>query len=85
MQIQLKQSLITPKESKDPSVLLDIELQESYGKNQQLNIYNQDRKAAVDSFKCYWQIDSMIQSRCFSNFPLIDMKQVDILSKQDKI
>mmetsp|Transcript_24004 Transcript_24004/g.36885 ORF Transcript_24004/g.36885 Transcript_24004/m.36885 type:complete len:129 (+) Transcript_24004:2-388(+) len=54
MQIRLK----PPKKggvfgkSSDPSVLLDNALAKTYGTF--LNIYNQDRKAAVDSFKCYW-------------------------------
>jgi hypothetical protein len=47
-------------------VKLENDLKASYGINDKkltiLNIYNQDRKQAIDSFKCYWQIDSMIQS-----------------------
>ena len=48
--------------------------------NAELNIYSQDRKAAVDSFSCYWQIDNMIKQREFGFFPLVE----DVLIKIDK-
>ena len=37
----------------DPLVKLDMDLSTTY-RDRKLNIYTQDRKAAVDSFKCYW-------------------------------
>jgi hypothetical protein len=56
----------------DPAVILERALKDSYGSEGYLNIYNQDRKATLDSFMCYWQIDHMIQSRTFGNFPLVE-------------
>ena len=47
-------------------------------RDRKLNIYTQDRKAAVDSFKCYWQINNMVCSRKFENFPLADGPNVTI-------
>ena len=44
----------------DPAVKLENDLIETYGVAGHINIYNQDRKATLDSFMCYWQIDHMI-------------------------
>ena len=44
----------------------------TYGTNRRLNIYNQDRKAAVKSFICYWQINFMIRMRSYGQFPLVE-------------
>lgn len=41
----------------NPAQLLERDLIKTYGEEGKLNIYNQDRKAAIDSFTCYWQID----------------------------
>lgn len=55
----------------DPEAILDQNLKKTYPKLE-LNIYNQDRKAAVDSFRCYWQIDTMIKTRNIKLFPLVE-------------
>jgi hypothetical protein len=58
--------------STDPAVILEKALIETYGKAAEINIYNQDRKATLDSFMCYWQIDHMIKARSFGSFPLVE-------------
>lgn len=69
----------------DPAVILSKKLLETYGDQGTLNIYNHDRKAAVDSFKCYWQIDNMIKSRNYGNFPLIENTVIPIDPAELKI
>lgn len=62
MQIQLKkaQALAFGQtlDENDPKVKLQRDLDKTYGGK--LDVYNQDRKAAIDSFRCYWQIDYMM-------------------------
>ena len=41
-------------ESEDPEIQLDQRIVDTYGDKGILNIFNQDRKAALDSFRCYW-------------------------------
>ena len=54
------------------------ELIDTYGPEGILNIYNQDRKAAVDSFTCYWQISHIRRTRQYELFPLIEGQDVDV-------
>ena len=49
-----------------------------------LNIWNQDRKAAVNSFMCYWQIDYMIRDRSYGNFPLLEGIKIDLDKKDNR-
>jgi hypothetical protein len=56
----------------------DAELKETYGDAGKLNIYNQDRQAAVDSFTCYWQISTIRQRREYQLFPLIEKVTVQV-------
>lgn len=55
---------------KDPSVVLQKGLEKTYEIAGKIDVYNQDRKAAIDSFRCYWQIDYMMQNGEFKEFPL---------------
>ena len=50
----------------------------------ELRIYSQDRKAALDSFICYWQIDHMIKAREFGLFPLVP-DVVIAIDKQEEL
>lgn len=47
-----------------------------------LNFYSLDRSMTVDSFKCYWQIDNMIQHRKFEEFK-IELAHVDVDAKAE--
>ena len=69
--------------SADPEVILDKALTRTYGKIGQLNIFTQDQKATVDSFKCYWQIDHMVQNRTFGHFPLIESIPIKIKHSEE--
>jgi len=44
-----------------------------------MNIYTKDRKAAVDSFQCYWQIDYMFRKLEFGMFPLVEDAEVRVV------
>ena len=65
------------------SKALTKELIETYGEGGTLDIYNQDRKAAVDSFRCYWQIDNMIQTREFREFRIVDVDEIFVEPPKD--
>lgn len=56
---------------------------DTYGEEGILNIYNQDRKAAVDSFTCYWQISTIRRTRQYKLFPLIEGDDV-VIELNDK-
>ena len=86
MQIQLKidRRLAANKESSDPKIVLERKLCETYGPKGILNLYSQDRKAAVDSFRCYWQIDQMIISRNFGSFPLVENVKIQVDDEEDE-
>ena len=74
MQIQLKhpdsKHLENREQSTDPSVIEDIAIENTYGKEGWINIYNQDRHSAMLSFSCYWSIDHMARTLKFMSLPV---------------
>ena len=67
---------VAAKSANDPETILQLKIEKTYGKAGKLDIYNQDRKAAIDSFKCYWQIDYMIREREYKEFPLFRVNKI---------
>lgn len=49
-----------------------------------LDIYNQDRKATVESFRCYWQIDYMISNKEFGLFPIVEDIKIQVEEKKEE-
>ena len=81
MQIKLKPPVFQNmfgEASNDPEAIEEGQLTKTYGKSGKLNIYTMDRKATVNSFKCYWMIDTMIRTRQYMEFPSIEVSKIII-------
>ena len=73
----IRLNLSGKKNKSDPDHALDMALSLTYP-GAELRIYSQDRKSALDSFSCYWQIDHMIKAREFGIFPLVPDVVIEI-------
>ena len=54
LQLRIDLKLAANVESNDPKIVLERQLAQTYMKKGILNLFCQDRKAIVDSIKCYW-------------------------------